>query len=197
MPSQLSEKISQLESVPLYEIKSEKADTSEKNKKIWHTKLTLRSPQYGQQFDTKSSQYTVSIQNRLYKQSGYMKIVDLMTSDGCWELTHSLAEALAINYSQLRESCPFADPVLKHRHQKNKHLDLYEYVWATTIALVWLQLYWEEFRDEWILIDRKANQWLSRQRIPKGFILEDVFLLSQQALKILKSSSRTEIFDSE
>ncbi|XP_057307672.1 uncharacterized protein LOC130645639 [Hydractinia symbiolongicarpus] len=178
---------------PLYEINSEKSGT---DSTIWHTKLTLKRPYYSQQkIDNKNlSTYNFSSQTKYQDKTLYMKMVDLMISDGNWSLTHLFAEVLAINFSHLRESCPFADPVLKKGSKYYENLypvsDVYESVWATTIALNWLHIYCNEHRDEWALIEIKAKQWLKRQKLPKGFMLEDCFLISQQTLKILKSTSR-------
>lgn len=128
--------------------------------------------------------------------SGYMTIIELMSSDGFWELTQPFAEVLSINYTQLRESCPFADPVLKnksHDYYESKQLDVYEKIWVTALAIIWLRTGWMEYESEWVLIDLKVRQWLARQKLPKGFVLEDVFLISQQTFKILTNNRNTAV----
>lgn len=180
------------ESTPLYEIQSE-ADV-EQHSKVWHTKLTLKTPKFpNQRNDVSKSNSSLSHFKRCYEKSGYMRIVELMTSDGCWELTHSFAEVLSINFARLRESCPFADPVLKnksHDYYESKQLDIYEKIWVTALAIIWLRASWTDYEEEWSLIDLKVRQWLSRQKLPKGFVLDDVFLISQQTLKILTNNNR-------
>ena len=58
------------------------------------------------------------------------------------------------------------------------------------MALVYLNMYYEQYKDEWVLIDEKANKWLRRKKLPTGFSADDIFLIAQQTLKILKSNSR-------
>ena len=119
-----------------------------------------------------------------------------MSSDGFWELTHSFADVLGVRCAALRQSCPFAAPELKnknHEYYESKQLDIYEKIWVTVLAIIWLRTGWMEFEKEWTLIDLKVRQWLGRQKLPKGFLLDDVFVISQQTFKILINDRNTTV----
>ena len=193
---------------PLYEIHRERQsaiNSGDKRTQIYHTKLILKSPQYNPptyESQRKESEINSPMKRSLkrtdsFPRPNYMKITDLLTCEGYWEITHSLAEVLKVNFMQLKESCPFADIALRQQQntilgRKNSKITekLYDNIWATTMALVYLNMYYEQHKDEWVLIDEKANKWLRRKKLPTGFSADDIFLIAQQTLKILKSNSR-------
>jgi len=57
-------------------------------------------------------------------------------------------------------------------------------VWATVLALCLLSLKFADKKDEWEMIEMKANQWLATQPL-EGHTLEE---LRQRALSILQSA---------
>lgn len=193
---------------PLYEIHRERQsaiNNRDKRTQIYHTKLILKSPQYNSptyETQCKDTERHSPMKRSLkrsdsFPKPSYMKITDLLTCQGYWEITHSFAEVLKVNFMQLKESCPFADIALRQQQntvlgRKNSKITekLYDNIWATTMALVYLNMYYEQYKDEWVLIDEKANKWLRRKKLPTGFSADDIFLIAQQTLKILKSNSR-------
>jgi hypothetical protein len=86
-------------------------------------------------------------------------IVGLQRAGGWWELDDALAQVLGVSVATLRAAMPDGTDAR---------------VWATAIAITWLerQARWQE--DEWRLIVRKARQWLSSTggSQPSGRLLE-------------------------
>ena len=194
---------------PLYEIHRERQSNNngDKRNQFYYTKLILKSPQYNSQTyenpykETDRSQSPLKQRslkkNETFTRPGYIKLIDLLNYEGFWEITHSFAEVMKVNYLQLKESCPFADVTLRQKQnlslsRKNSKSTekSYDNIWATTIALVFLNLYYEEHKEDWVLIDEKANKWLRRKKLPTGFTVEDIFIIAQQTTKLLKSTSR-------
>jgi len=59
-----------------------------------------------------------------------------------------------------------------------------EDVWATVLVLCLLSLKFADKKDEWEMIEMKANQWLTTQPL-EGHTLEE---LRQRALCVLQSA---------
>nr|XP_020636789.1 von Willebrand factor A domain-containing protein 5B1 isoform X1 [Pogona vitticeps] len=59
-------------------------------------------------------------------------------------------------------------------------------IWATAVALAWLEHQSASFFTEWELVAAKASQWLSRQEIPAGRGLSTVKGAAQQLFVLLR-----------
>lgn len=110
-------------------------------------------------------------------------------------LNEDLADVIPTHLAKLKQSCPFVDPTFDLNNDKevSKGLELaeiYEKIWATSIALKWLARRWSQYNNEWVLVLNKAQRWLKHQRLPSGFNLDDVNLMAQQTVGVLLSNSR-------
>ncbi len=76
----------------------------------------------------------------------------LQAADGSWELTNDLAAILGRDADQLRA---FAHPV-------SGPAALLSRVWATALAVVWLEQHAADFRDEWRALAAKARAFIER-----------------------------------
>jgi Ca-activated chloride channel homolog len=78
------------------------------------------------------------------------RLVSLQRADGSWDLTAAFASAIGSRLSELLASigsvAGAADP---------------DRCWATALALAWLEHNAGDARDEWVLLARKAQKWLS------------------------------------
>jgi Ca-activated chloride channel family protein len=76
-------------------------------------------------------------------------LVAVQSADGSWDLTRVFAGVMHIALDVLEQRMP---PMQGVQQQKR--------VWATTLALAWLELRAAANRDEWTLLARKAGVWL-------------------------------------
>ncbi|XP_061431423.1 von Willebrand factor A domain-containing protein 5A-like [Lethenteron reissneri] len=93
-------------------------------------------------------------------------LVHLQQANGSWESLEQLAVALQIPIKTLQSEAP---------------QDMASEVWATVLALVWLQYRAAEQKLEWDLLSRKASLWLGLQGI-------DIAAAVEAANKALGSS---------
>ena len=188
----------------LYEIEREdvkQLEIGNKSQKVTVTKFTLFTTKpksdSGRVSPGLGSRHTLLVQRRLFDTSGYMRVVDLQEADGCWSLNNELAEVIAITLMKLKKSCPFVDPsyevtVQTKRSPRIDHerAELNDKIWATSLSLKWLQRLWSQYKDEWGLVEEKAVKWINNQKLPVGFLVEDVCLMAQQSLNVLIARSR-------
>jgi Ca-activated chloride channel family protein len=78
------------------------------------------------------------------------RLVALQRADGAWDLSSELATAVGVNMKRLAAGLPHVSTQDDARR-----------VWATLVALAWLARHAADARDEWRLLARKAEQWLS------------------------------------
>jgi Ca-activated chloride channel family protein len=78
------------------------------------------------------------------------RLVTLQLADGSWELTPELAAVLRIELGEIDARRPTGGAPDGRR------------VWATLLALAWLERRAAGARDEWALLARKAERWLAR-----------------------------------
>eukprot|EP00794_Sanderia_malayensis_P015112 gene15112-16668_t len=191
-------------SPPLYEIQRQEIKQIEignKTQKVMTTKLTLFTPKPRVERSSllspvSASRHTLMVQKRLFDSSGYMRMIDIQTSDGFWYLNEDLAEAIPAPMAKLKQCCPFVDQSFKLDNESklsNKEVEVGETndkIWATSLALKWLYRLWSQYEDEWSLVDRKAKEWLKMQKKPTGFDLDDINLMAKQSLSVLIVNSR-------
>jgi hypothetical protein len=78
------------------------------------------------------------------------RVVTLQRADGTWELTPEFAAAVGVTLTRLAGGV-----------SQLAGVDDAGTVWATLVALAWLARHADDARDEWRLLARKAEQWLS------------------------------------
>ena len=78
------------------------------------------------------------------------RLVSLQRADGSWELTADFAEAMQIDPRSLEDGLTLVGRVKDAKR-----------VWATALALAWLERHAAEARGEWMLLARKAEAWLA------------------------------------
>ena len=83
-------------------------------------------------------------------------LISLQQADGNWQFDSSLAGVLAKPLEKLESSCPVP---CKGGIRA---------VWATILALVFLETVCASQRDEWELVAFKAEAWLQGQPLPSG-----------------------------
>ena len=86
----------------------------------------------------------------------YTAVISLQQAEGSWQLNSTLASALTKPLKKLESSCPVPN-------EGNIRI-----VWATILALVFLETECAAQRDEWELVAFKAEMWLQGQSLPSG-----------------------------
>ena len=82
------------------------------------------------------------------------KLVALQRADGSWEHSRGLAECVGIEFNRLQSARPNA---------------IEDHVWATLVALAWLDTHAQAERLEWQGLAGKAETWLEL-RVPSAAI---------------------------
>ena len=85
-------------------------------------------------------------------------LVALQRADGAWNLTAEFAAAIGGKLKNLERALPPND-----RDNDDRRRAL-----ATVVALAWLRQSAAEFVDEWTLLARKAEAWLTSHAIDEG-----------------------------
>ena len=83
-------------------------------------------------------------------------LISLQQAEGNWQFNSTLATVLAKSLKQLESSCPV--PCKGNIGE----------VWATILALVFLETVCGSQKDEWELVAFKAEEWLQGQPLPSG-----------------------------
>ena len=86
----------------------------------------------------------------------HTSLISLQQAEGNWQFDSSLAGVLAKPLEKLESSCPVPC--------KGSILT----IWATILALVFLEMVCASQRDEWELVAFKAEAWLQGQPLPSG-----------------------------
>ena len=79
------------------------------------------------------------------------RLVMLQHADGFWELSAALANIVGQPLAQLGAVLPTAENDAAHTGR----------IWATALALAYLELHAPDERDEWVLLAEKARRWLA------------------------------------
>ena len=86
----------------------------------------------------------------------YTVLISLQQAEGSWQLNSTLASALAKPLKELESSCPVP------------YAGNIRVIWATILALAFLETVCAAQRDEWELVAFKAEMWLQGQSLPSG-----------------------------
>ena len=95
-------------------------------------------------------------------------LISLQQADGNWQFNTALATVLAKPLEKLESSCPV--PCKGNIRE----------IWATILALAFLETVCARQKDEWELVAFKAEGWLQGQPLPSGF---DMTTLKEAAKK--------------
>jgi hypothetical protein len=91
--------------------------------------------------------------------SGMDALILLQQADGSWDLTLQLASLLGRDLEELRAAVP---PVTAPAAQARR-------VWATALAIAWLDRHAPDRRDEWHLVAEKGRRWIQHTTlVPSG-----------------------------
>jgi hypothetical protein len=86
-------------------------------------------------------------------------LIVLQGADGSWDLTVELASLLARGFEELRAALPAVSgsPAQVRR------------VWATALAIAWLERHAADRQGEWHLVAEKGRNWIQQTRVvPSG-----------------------------
>jgi len=95
-------------------------------------------------------------------------LISLQQADGNWQFNTALATVLLKPLEKLESSCPVPCK------------DNIREIWATILALVFLETVCASQKDEWELVAFKAEGWLQGQPLPSGV---DMTTLKEAAKK--------------
>uniref|UniRef100_A0A3B1JXL1 von Willebrand factor A domain containing 5B1 n=1 Tax=Astyanax mexicanus TaxID=7994 RepID=A0A3B1JXL1_ASTMX len=122
----------------------------------------------------------------------YITLVSLQLSCGAFLLDGSLCEAISVPMEKLRWTSPFSSHRVSLSHlsiisssRRSESLEVHM-VWATAVALAWLENNLARYFTEWELIAAKASLWLDQQQIPEGRDLAAVKAAANQLFIILR-----------
>ena len=83
-------------------------------------------------------------------------VINLQLANGSWEMSEDLARVVGQPTTKIQEACPVPCEGAMC------------VIWATIIVLSYLQLRQSNFKDEWELVARKAETWITKQNLPEG-----------------------------
>ena len=83
-------------------------------------------------------------------------VINLQLANGSWGMSEDLARVVGQPTTKIQEACPVPCKGAMC------------VIWATIIVLSYLQLRQSNFKDEWELIARKAETWITKQNLPEG-----------------------------
>ena len=86
------------------------------------------------------------------------RLISLQHADGCWDLTPELAAALGVRLADLE----------KMLDRMASRTDASRQLWATALAVAWLEKKAGDAANEWRLLAFKARQWLNDSAGPAG-----------------------------
>ena len=86
----------------------------------------------------------------------YTVLISLQQAKGSWQLNSTLASTLTKTLKELESSCPVP------------YTGSIRVIWATILALAFLETVCAAQRDEWELVAFKAESWLQGQSLPSG-----------------------------
>ncbi|XP_077367956.1 von Willebrand factor A domain-containing protein 5B1 isoform X2 [Festucalex cinctus] len=142
----------------------------------------------------------------------YIPLVSLQLACGAFPLEPALCDAINVPMDKLKWTSPFAshrsslghpsqssgrraesaqddrpkDPLPSARSAPESGESLESLVWATAVALAWLEHSSASYFIEWELVAAKASMWLSRQDVPEGRDVESVKAAANQLFIILR-----------
>uniref|UniRef100_A0A8C9VB25 von Willebrand factor A domain containing 5B1 n=1 Tax=Scleropages formosus TaxID=113540 RepID=A0A8C9VB25_SCLFO len=125
------------------------------------------------------------------------KQVSLQLACGAFFLNDALCDAINVPMDKLKWTSPFASHrgSLTHTshsggrkagHSPWGFSEPEDLVWATAVALAWLEHSSANYFIEWELVAAKASMWLSGQAIPEGRDLASVKAAANQLFIILR-----------
>uniref|UniRef100_A0A8C9V8C5 von Willebrand factor A domain containing 5B1 n=1 Tax=Scleropages formosus TaxID=113540 RepID=A0A8C9V8C5_SCLFO len=125
----------------------------------------------------------------------YIPLVSLQLACGAFFLNDALCDAINVPMDKLKWTSPFASHRGSLTHtshsggRKPPSMDPLlpeDLVWATAVALAWLEHSSANYFIEWELVAAKASMWLSGQAIPEGRDLASVKAAANQLFIILR-----------
>ena len=96
--------------------------------------------------------------------SSMLVIVSQQKASGAWTLAAETAQLVNKSMKDLENASPFPTPVS----------EIQSSVWVTAVILVWLEMKFDAYRDEWELLGEKAKGWLTKQALPQGITLQSL-----------------------
>lgn len=135
------------------------------------------------------------LSNSIKEHLSFVRLATLQSAQGTWALTYSFAGILDLAQHSLLEASPLADGSVCESHELEGLLssdmcDDSQQLWATALALAWLQRGWPGYQEEWALLAGKADGWLANHPCPRGFTPEDLKTAAHQALLLLDKDKR-------
>jgi len=95
-------------------------------------------------------------------------------AEGSWKLTQKFAETIGFSYEELIEASP---------SNIGKQNEGALSVWATILALKFLEVSYEDFSEKWELLAKKAKSWLSNEIQKMKLQIEEI---ENAAAKLLR-----------
>uniref|UniRef100_A0A3Q3X3M7 Uncharacterized protein n=1 Tax=Mola mola TaxID=94237 RepID=A0A3Q3X3M7_MOLML len=128
----------------------------------------------------------------------YILLVLLQLASGAFPLDTALCDAINVPMDKLKWTSPFSSHRsslghLSHSSSRpflgcplKRRPDPESMVWATAVALAWLEHSSASYFIEWEMIAAKASMWLSAQDIPEGRDLASIKAAANQLFIILR-----------
>ncbi|CAL8083069.1 unnamed protein product, partial [Calicophoron daubneyi] len=88
--------------------------------------------------------------------SSLLQLTDLQEFQGFWKLDSVLADCIGIKFEVLTKNQPKQWPAPHQFHMDDR-------VWATALALAFLEIKHPDAIDEWTLLAKKAKIWMGKQ----------------------------------
>uniref|UniRef100_A0A8C0APM1 von Willebrand factor A domain containing 5B1 n=1 Tax=Buteo japonicus TaxID=224669 RepID=A0A8C0APM1_9AVES len=132
----------------------------------------------------------------------YLPLASLQLACGAFLMNSAFCDAVNIPMEKLKWTSPFAchrlalspsssystkktSPSREHK-SLGSNRQLLGMLWATAVALAWLEHSSASYFIEWELVAAKASLWLSEQDFPEGYSLATVKAAAQQLFVLLR-----------
>jgi len=118
----------------------------------------------------------------LPENAGNMRPLDKMTylqeMDGSWQLTDAFCSVLGVATHLVKAGQPHTDALVDSNIRTSSGSPQRSLLWATALAIIFLNTKCAINRDEWDMLAQKANKWLAK-------FVRDVPLLLKKASEFL------------
>uniref|UniRef100_A0A8C8B4X7 von Willebrand factor A domain containing 5B1 n=1 Tax=Otus sunia TaxID=257818 RepID=A0A8C8B4X7_9STRI len=131
----------------------------------------------------------------------YLPLASLQLACGAFLMNSAFCDAVNIPMEKLKWTSPFACHRLalspsssyntkkaspSREHKSPQQAEPEGMLWATAVALAWLEHSSASYFIEWELVAAKASLWLSEQDFPEGYSLATVKAAAQQLFVLLR-----------
>lgn len=103
----------------------------------------------------------------------HLSLISLQTASGAWQLTDKLANICGITLEKLKQTYPSKLTIFNR-----------DSLWATALALVWLNEKCSGKQDEWEIVANKGTRWLKSNLPQDVMTFDDIMYFASQVISM-------------